>query len=101
MSLLPWQDDDTVIDVPPPFASITKYRATLGHKANHSFAPNARYEPYNHPRFGEIKCIRTTRRVRAGEEITVHYDYNEVGEDGRLVAPAWFLALAGSDVIGR
>ncbi|XP_037531053.1 histone-lysine N-methyltransferase SETD7 [Nematolebias whitei] len=38
-------DEDTVIDVPQPFDQIDKYCASLGHKANHSFTPNCRYEP--------------------------------------------------------
>lgn len=38
-------DDDTVIDVPPPFDAVKRYCASLGHKANHSFTPNCRYDP--------------------------------------------------------
>jgi hypothetical protein len=46
------------------------------------------------------------RDVAAGQEITCHYDYNEISEEedgkpGKLVAPDWFLALPGSDKIGR
>ncbi|KAK3265757.1 hypothetical protein CYMTET_25613 [Cymbomonas tetramitiformis] len=83
-------DDDTVIDVPAEYSSANKYCATLGHKANHSFTNNARYEPYMHPRFGEIKCIRAVAFIQAGAEITTHYDYNEIDENGQLVAPAWY-----------
>lgn len=38
-------DEDTVIDVPQPFDAVKRYCASLGHKANHSFTPNCRYEP--------------------------------------------------------
>lgn len=38
-------DEDTVIDVPQPFDQLENYCASLGHKANHSFSPNCRYEP--------------------------------------------------------
>lgn len=38
-------DEDTVIDVPQPFDQLQNYCASLGHKANHSFTPNCRYEP--------------------------------------------------------
>lgn len=38
-------DEDTVIDVPQPFDQLENYCASLGHKANHSFTPNCRYEP--------------------------------------------------------
>lgn len=38
-------DEDTVIDVPQPFDRLENYCASLGHKANHSFTPNCKYEP--------------------------------------------------------
>lgn len=38
-------DEETVIDIPQPFDQMEKYCASLGHKANHSFTPNCRYEP--------------------------------------------------------
>ena len=96
-------DDDTVVDVPPPLVPTSKYAATLGHKVNHSFDPNAQYEPFVHPRFGEIKCIRCTRQVREGEEIFCHYDYNEIDQTGELVAPQWFLKIhhASGAKVGR
>lgn len=42
-------DEDTVIDVPQPFDAILRYCASLGHKANHSFTPNCRYDLWVHP----------------------------------------------------
>jgi histone-lysine N-methyltransferase SETD7 len=33
---------DTDIDIPPLYTSLDNYCATLGHKANHSFIPNAK-----------------------------------------------------------
>ena len=47
------------LDVPSPFHQLHQYRATLGHKANHSFQPNSKYDHCFHPRFGYIKCIRS------------------------------------------
>lgn len=38
-------DEDTVIDVPQPFDQMERYCASLGHKANHSFTPNCKYDP--------------------------------------------------------
>lgn len=38
-------DEDTVIDVPEPFNRTENYCASLGHKANHSFTPNCKYDP--------------------------------------------------------
>ena len=86
-------DENTSVDVPPEWASTEKYSASLGHKVNHSFTPNARFEPFIHPRFGTIKCIRAVNPVRAGEEITCHYDYHVFDEDGELAAPAWYKEL--------
>ncbi|KAL1919222.1 uncharacterized protein VTP21DRAFT_1914 [Calcarisporiella thermophila] len=86
-------DDSVVLDVPAEYTSTRRYAASLGHKANHTFeAPNARYDVCDHPRFGSIKCIRTTREVQAHEEIVVDYDYNERDAEGELIAPGWFLA---------
>ncbi len=47
--LLP--DKSTDLDVPLEFVSIEKYRATLGHKACHSFTlKNAKFKEFFHPR---------------------------------------------------
>ncbi|XP_006034329.1 histone-lysine N-methyltransferase SETD7 [Alligator sinensis] len=84
-------DDETVIDVPEPYNHPAKYCASLGHKANHSFTPNCVYDPFVHPRFGPIKCIRTTRAVEKDEELTVAYgyDHNPTGQNGPE-APEWY-----------
>ncbi|CAM5140391.1 unnamed protein product [Natator depressus] len=84
-------DDETVIDVPEPYNHATKYCASLGHKANHSFTPNCIYDPFVHPRFGPIKCIRTIRAVEKDEELTVAYgyDHNPIGQNGPE-APEWY-----------
>ena len=39
----------------------------------HSFSPNSESDIFCHPRFGMIRCIATTRAVRAGQEITINY----------------------------
>lgn len=84
-------DEDTVIDVPQPFDQTEKYCASLGHKANHSFTPNCKYDPYVHPRFGPIKCIRTIRAVEKDEELTVAYGYDhEASVSGGPEAPDWY-----------
>lgn len=65
--------DEEAVDVPPPWDSVSRYCASLGHKANHCFSNNAQYELAQHPRLGLIKCLRTLRPVAAGEEITVRW----------------------------
>lgn len=84
-------DEDTVIDVPQPFDQTEKYCASLGHKANHSFTPNCKYDSFVHPRFGPIKCIRTLRPVQKDEELTVAYGYDH-GPSGKNSpeAPEWY-----------
>lgn len=64
----------------------TKYRATLGHKANHSFRPNCRYGQIRHPRWGLIVAIFSTRKINKGEELLCNYGYNP---DKQLV-PDWY-----------
>ncbi|OBS81009.1 hypothetical protein A6R68_20782, partial [Neotoma lepida] len=84
-------DEETVIDVPEPYNHVSKYCASLGHKANHSFTPNCVYDMFVHPRFGPIKCIRTLRAVEAEEELTVAYgyDHSPPGKSGPE-APEWY-----------
>ncbi|KAM9375981.1 histone-lysine N-methyltransferase SETD7 [Pholidichthys leucotaenia] len=84
-------DEDTVIDVPPPWDQTDRYCASLGHKANHSFAPNCKYDTFVHPRFGPIKCIRTLTAVQKDDELTVAYGYNhQSAEKNGLEAPDWY-----------
>ncbi|XP_061541864.1 histone-lysine N-methyltransferase SETD7 isoform X1 [Phycodurus eques] len=84
-------DEDTVIDVPQPFDQAERYCASLGHKANHSFTPNCKYDVFVHPRFGSIKCIRTLRAVQKNDELTVAYGYDHeaTGKNGPE-APDWY-----------
>ncbi|CAF91934.1 unnamed protein product, partial [Tetraodon nigroviridis] len=84
-------DEDTVIDVPQPFDAVKIYCASLGHKANHSFTPNCKYEPFVHPRFGPIKCIRTIKSVKKDEELVVAYGYTHESTGGKgPEAPDWY-----------
>lgn len=64
------------------------YRASLGHKVNHSFTPNCRYRQMQHPRWGEIVGIFTTRLVKENEEFLCNYGYDI---DTHLV-PDWYRA---------
>ena len=49
------------------------YRATLGHKINYSAKPNVEYDFIFHPRFGEIRSVRTMTHLKAGTELTSMY----------------------------
>ena len=46
-----------------------KYCATLAHKTNHSFTPNAQFIVYDHPIFGTIPRIMATEDIPAKEEV--------------------------------
>ena len=53
-----------------PFQSSNAYCATLAHKTNHSFLPNAQFTVYDHPKFGLIPCIATIVDIQQGEEVS-------------------------------
>ena len=65
---------------------ITKYRATLGHKVNHSFVNvNARFQSVIHPRFGPIVAVISLKSIRKGEEILASYGYTTESN-----VPRWY-----------
>merc|ERR1711953_186597 len=63
------------IDIPKEFIESDNYCATLAHKTNHSFAPNAELVIFDHPRFGLIPCILSTQDIPENQEVFVHYGY--------------------------
>ena len=75
------------VDIPTDLRDLSNYCATLAHKTNHSFVPNAEFVTYNHPRFGLIPCLTSTHDIEAGEEIFVHYGYELAG------CPDWYEEL--------
>ena len=72
------------IDIPAECVDIEDYRASLAHKANHSFDPNVQFVSATHPRFGRVPALKTLRPVSAGEEILTHYKYD------MALAPTWY-----------
>ena len=74
------------MDVPMEYWSIANYRATLGHKTNHSFLKsNGLFVSVIHPRHGPINAIVSTRKIRKGEEILCSYGYTE-----HSLIPSWY-----------
>ena len=67
--------EDTRMDIPDTMRQLTQYRATLGHKIQHSFDPNCEFWETYHPVFGQVPCVRTLHDVPGGVELTVHYNY--------------------------
>ena len=75
------------LDIPAQFRDLAAYRATLAHKMNHSFQNNCSFSDMVHPIYGYIPCTVTTKEVREGEELFVHYHYSL--DD----CPAWYEEL--------
>ena len=67
-----------LVDVSQKYASITEYRTTLGHKANHKFKNhNTIYQKgIDHPVLGNIGCIIAITDIEAGDEIFTNYNYD-------------------------
>lgn len=75
---------DISLDIPKPMRSIDKYKATLAHKACHSFEPNSAFRRFFHPRFGLIMSIVALECIQKDQEILVHYRYPIKS------APSWY-----------
>lgn len=64
-----------------------KYMGSLGHKANHSFEPNAKYMSFYHPRFGNVMSVMAIWNIKKDEEILVDYGYAAHSK-----GPKWYQA---------
>ena len=79
-----------VIHIPEEYWNISNFRATLGHKINHSFIyDKSKYGYAYHPRFGDIRCVYATDDIKQGEEILINYGYRIGGHR----VPDWYSAL--------
>ena len=77
------------IHIPKPYWNISNYRATLGHKVNHSFLKaNVAFGQAFHPRFGNIRTIYAIKDIPRHEEILVNYGY-QIGTN----VPEWYADL--------
>ena len=84
-------DKFTDLDIPMKYCKLENYRATLGHKACHSFDQrkvNSKFENFSHPRFGEIIGLISICDISAGDEILVNYNYKNIEK-----APKWYRLL--------
>ena len=55
------QGNDMFLDIPQNYVSWNKYKASSGHKVNHSKNPNVAYTECEHPIFGKILCLYTLK----------------------------------------
>lgn len=67
--------------------NVIYFSASMAHKCNHSFEPNAKFVLGFHPRWGKVPSVQTLKPVKANEEITVSYDY------ALDKAPPWYQDL--------
>ena len=77
--------------IPECYWNVSDYRATLGHKVNHSFKSKevkAMFKHAYHPVFGNIGSVMATSRIKKGEEVLVNYQYQK----GSWV-PEWYSSL--------
>ena len=82
-------DGPVKIHIPEAYWNISNFRATLGHKVNHSFKyQKTFYGQAFHPRFGNIKTVVAKTDITKGEEILVNYGY-QIGSN----APNWLSDL--------
>lgn len=72
------------MDIPEEYISYNNYKASLGHKLNHSFRANCEEWFFEHPRFGLIPCERTKVDVKEGQELFLDYEYDPYN------CPEWF-----------
>ena len=78
-----------MMNIPEAYWKIERYRATLGHKMNHSFKfAKAQMAHAYHPRFGDIRVYYATSNIAKGEEIFVNYGYRKGGR-----VPSWHSIL--------
>ena len=75
------------LDIPNEYKDLKNYCATIGHKANHSFLPNAKWSRLDHPRFGMICSITALTDIKKGDEVLVNYGL------GMGHAPDWYKGL--------
>eukprot|EP00092_Neocalanus_flemingeri_P005708 GFUD01006148.1.p1 GENE.GFUD01006148.1~~GFUD01006148.1.p1 ORF type:complete len:499 (+),score=146.27 GFUD01006148.1:42-1538(+) len=76
------------LDILPDAWSYQDYKASLGHKVNHSWQPNCQYAKFYHPVFGHTALgIRTIRQVARGEELSTNYRYDVDA------CPEWYYRL--------
>lgn len=89
------EGNEGVLDIPSKFVSTKAYKASLAHKANHSFQPNGKFILFHHPRFGPVPAISTTTNVEKNAEITVSYDY------AMDEAPPWYQELFAKRILDQ
>ena len=60
-----------MLDIPAQYQDWNNYQASTGHLINHSPEGNIIYMECQHPRFGHILCVVTTKDIKEGQELFV------------------------------
>ena len=91
--LIGLQDNEReYLDIPPECVPLENYRASLGHKINHSFQPNCKWDQMLHPTFGRIPSVITLMDLKAGTELTCHYMI-DMQEAAGMACLEWYIDL--------
>ena len=70
-------EEENVLDIPEQYRHLHQYCASLAHKANHSFNPNAKFCSFFHPRFGLIPALVSIKPISLNSpEVLVNYEYS-------------------------
>merc|ERR1712106_327662 len=78
-------DKSVDLDIFPEYQLCSEYRASLGHKACHSFEhKNSVFREFEHPRFGRVMSVVAVRDIELDEEVFVSYNYCV------SLAPPWY-----------
>lgn len=83
------------IDIPTWAQDSKQYCASLAHKCNHSFLPNAEFVVFDHPKFGLIPCLLSIADIRKDEEVLVGYGYDLTD------SPVWYQQAWKTSIFGR
>lgn len=82
-------DGDVFLYVPEEYWGLDQFRASLGHKVNHSFLKaNVEYDYVYHPRFGFIMSVVAIRDIERHEELATNYGYECGTHTANL--PQWY-----------
>jgi len=81
------------MDIPPDYVSVKRYKASIGHKINHSFDPNCRWGVIEHPTFGRVPRVVTIKNLKADEELSCHYMIDMGAAAAEDAKCSWYVEL--------
>ena len=83
-------DENYSLNLLKPYWKISDFRATLGHKLNHSFDAKTYFSCAYHARFGYAVTVIAEHDILRGEEVFVNYHYEDDSNDS---VPLWYAEM--------